>query len=224
MLASLPLLTIVSPATDRNLITLADLKQRLNITTTAQDTDLENKLLEASEIISNYCNRVLVQETVRERYNGYSWKKYINLRRTPIVSVTSIIIDNSVTPVDSDLYEFDIENEISGYIWPLDSDGRRVYFPETWGTWSSWCGNSLVDILYVGGHTQATMPYPIRAACAEMVRTRLNADKQGSNVSKIEIPGVWSKTLDTASKESNSLIPDHIKDMLFPYRRPALSR
>lgn len=218
-MSSKSLLTVTTPAADFDIITLSELKERLNVTGTSQDDDLRRKLHEASQAIANHLNRVLLQETVLETFYGLNPRKWINLKRTPIISITSIILDSAATPVDSDLYQFDPLAETVGYIWPLDSEGHRVYYPESWGSWSTWCGDSIVEIRYVGGHTKANMPFLLKAAVAELVKSRLEAARQGSNVSKIEIPGVWAKTLDTTSRESNILIPDYIQDMIQPYKR-----
>lgn len=223
------LLTIVAPASSYDLVTLTQVKTELNITNTDSDEMLETRIHRASEVINNYCNRIFIQETIQEVFSNYDWSKRLFLRRTPIDSITSIIIGVSpnAETVDSSLYEFDPNDGIGGFVWALDSNGQRVLFPCSWSSWSSWSDGSLMTITYVGGYLLADVPYTVQEACIELIKIRINL-ASGTGIStdrtRIEIPGVWLKQVDTTSNDSNSFLPDNIKQMLASFKKTAFPR
>jgi hypothetical protein len=223
-----PLLEIITEASSYDLVTLAQIKAELNITNTDQDELLETRIHRASEAINNYCNRIFIQETVSETFrSGFNWNHLLFLKRTPIRYITSIVIGVSPNQetIEDTLYEFDENDSIGGFVYPLDSDGQRTLFP-TWSSWGSWSCGSIMTVTYVGGYLLAEVPYTVQEACIELVKLRQasGGSVSDNNKVRVEIPGVWSKTTDTTSKDSNSFFPDLIKDMLAPFKKKAFPR
>jgi hypothetical protein len=220
------LLQVINQSDTYDLTVLETLKQELKITDNSQDEILATRIHRASDDINRYCNRIFAKETVKETFrNGWNWKKSLFLRRTPINSITSIIIGSSPNTdiVDSNLYEFDPNDGIGGFVWPLETNGQRVLFPCSWSNWSDW--NSIMEITYIGGYTLLDeLPYGVEEACIELAKIRYNlASGTGITTDKTrtEIPGVWLKQVDTTSNDSNSFIPDVVKQMLAPFKKTA---
>ena len=221
------ILTVIDAASNYDLVTLEQVKEELNITGSDQDEILTTRIHRASEAINNYCNRIFIQETVSEVFrNGWDWNKNLFLRRTPINTITNIVVGISpnTETVDSTLYEFDPNDGIGGFIYPLDSNGERVLFPISWSSWGSWsCGN-LITVTYSGGYLLANVPYMVQEACLELIKIRQNL-ASGSGIStdrtRIEIPGVWLKQVDTTTADTNNFFPNTIKDMLAPFKKIA---
>src|SRR3954466_12117851 len=78
-----------------SLDTLANLKARLGITTSADDTLLGLLQDSADAAIANYCNRDFAGGTFTEYYPGGSL--FVHLRNFPVSSVTSVKLDSTYT-------------------------------------------------------------------------------------------------------------------------------
>lgn len=77
--------------------TLADLKTELGISGSASDAALERRILSASELIESWCGRRFRYQAVVENVKGEGWPS-ISLDRTPVVAITSIVLDGSAIP------------------------------------------------------------------------------------------------------------------------------
>jgi len=79
---------------------------------TADDTLIEDILIKAATSrVEKYCNRVFVQRTFTGKFSNlkssdYEVYPFIELRRSPLISVSSVktYVDESLTDVDSDSY------------------------------------------------------------------------------------------------------------------------
>lgn len=90
-------ITVVVPAQNFDLTTLDSLKERLKITGSSKDTLLSRTIIGVSKSLVRKLGRGFARETVTETVKGYGTTQLL-LSRSPIVSVTSILLDG-VTPI-----------------------------------------------------------------------------------------------------------------------------
>lgn len=80
---------------------LATVKAELGISVSTHDTVLERLIGVASEAVARFCGRKLhYQAAIVETVRGYGGQVLL-LKRTPIVSITSIVIDGTTLAADS---------------------------------------------------------------------------------------------------------------------------
>ncbi len=91
--------TVVTPAGSYDLAKLADVKAELNISETSSDTLLTRYIAYASTAVSQFCNRRLTTETVKDEIwpdrEDFSYQvtgalKDIQLSRWPVVTLSSL--------------------------------------------------------------------------------------------------------------------------------------
>jgi hypothetical protein len=147
-----------------NLITLSELKVRLNITDDDNDRLLINLISDVSGIIENYCGRHFTAADYTEYHDGNDEDEF-NTDEWPINSIASIYDDPdrtfpSSTLVDADDYTF-YANEgrvallISGTI--IGRNFRTVFS----------YGRNNIKITYNAGYT--TIPSDLKSIASEVI-------------------------------------------------------
>jgi hypothetical protein len=104
-------ITVITPAQDFDLTTLANLKSRLKITDASLDSELTRMITGVSKSLMRKINRQLARETVRETVKGYG-DTQLMLSRSPVISVSSVLEDG-VTPV----LDYSIEDPESSILY-----------------------------------------------------------------------------------------------------------
>lgn len=139
------MLTVITPAATRDLVTLADVKNQFDITTRGEDAKLATWISQASAAVEAYCGDVYARETVSQtnRTRGYCGEGII-LERSNISAINSVT-ENGVVLTGSD-YELD-----GRVLYRLSSDER-----------SYWTGKVIVE--YVAGFSLAGMPANVQRA------------------------------------------------------------
>jgi uncharacterized phiE125 gp8 family phage protein len=135
-------------ATD--VITLAEAKEQLNITSTADDAELAGFISGVSEAVEDYAGAV-VQRTVTETFDG--GRSTVLLTRTPVASVTSVT-DNG-TVLDASGYEV----SKSGVLTRVAGQGTLPFLP----------GTQSVEVVYVAGVAASTAAAPWRVKLAAKI-------------------------------------------------------
>lgn len=203
-------LTVLTPADSYDLTVLDTVKSELNITDTSQDAALSVLITQASGECAAYCSRVFGRETVQETFRADAierqrqevQEKFI-LRRYPLESVTSVVIDGET--LDPTLYE----SENDGSLYRLDSSGNEI----------SWRFRKLV-VVYVGGYELlGGLPSSIERATINLVKLMQSATSRDPLVKQESIPGVgeWQYWVGGIPGSVGNLPPD-IQAMLDPYR------
>lgn len=168
------MLTVITPATYRELATLEAVKTELEISGTADDVFLTRLIREASADIHSYCNTSFPAATVRETFRINTGLLYpecglpataadgacrgvsgLLLRRTPVIDLVSITEEGTTVPLE----EVELEAE-SGLIRRVD-DGWQA------GWWIP-----TVVVEYRAGYEQADLPEDIGRACSDLVKLR----------------------------------------------------
>src|ERR1700730_3147194 len=109
------ILTVVTPASSKDLTTLARVKLELGITTAANDALFAKDVTAASRAAANYCNGELVLEEVSEQFRAYpivdsasvtNLPEFLWLRRLPVVHVDALTLDGDTLALGTD-FELD---------------------------------------------------------------------------------------------------------------------
>ncbi|HBR20260.1 MAG TPA: hypothetical protein DD726_08595 [Phycisphaerales bacterium] len=148
--------------------TLADVKDRLGITNTENDLTINTIIASLAALFDTYCNRNLIVPAadVTEYYTGYS--QWLQLRRYPIVSITSIKTS----------YNFDFTSAtalIADTDYRIVEGGRKGMLVSLYGTWPLFVPDAI-QVIYLGGYAaagatltagQTALPGEIREAAIE---------------------------------------------------------
>lgn len=139
------MLTTITPATTRDLVTLASVKAQLGIATKDEDVNLSAWVSQASAAVEAYCGCVYSRETVRQtdRTRGYTGEGII-LERKYAPTIASVTEDG--VTLTADQYELD-----GHVIYRLSSDER-----------SSWTGKVVTE--YSAGFSLTDMPANVQRA------------------------------------------------------------
>jgi len=203
------------------LISLADFKAELGITTTTEDAANSSRITRASKLIAEECGRRFAmsdaQETfIFERLERARPRQALALRLYPIIQIFSVTIDG--VEVDETEYDFDQD---SGLIWLVDG-----------------CWHGRVVVTYSGGYDLPDgAPGALQQACVELVRQFRNSGAslggvsvQGSGIREIDHGdtrvvfdnGSSSSFSSSSSSSSGSALPAFVLDLLGPFKRMAL--
>ena len=98
--------TVVTAATDRNLVTLELVRLECDIVDHSEDRQLAMWLRQASGVIEQRCDPCLVRETFRQNFENVYTKNGIvspiTLSRYPNVTITSVVEDDETLVDDTD--------------------------------------------------------------------------------------------------------------------------
>ena len=199
-----------------SLCTLADIKERLALTDTKHNDQLNRIIASASTIFDSFCQRTFLNTgSITEYYSEAS--RFLQLKRWPIIEITSIKI-----ALDYDFSSATALTENSDYrIMHSGRSGQLMHM------FNSWYGESYpdsVEIVYEGGFCSAgedaaegehELPADLREAailqCCFIFQRR-------------DAVGVKATSFNGGSMETHSpmgLLP-MVKEILKKYRRPQL--
>src|SRR6185369_6043731 len=172
---------------------------------------LRERIASASATIAGHCNRVFIAETVRETFRApfardelSSWDVIV-LRRSPVVSIGSVIEDDVALTVDAD-YEHE---PATGFLYRL-CDGFRT-------SWRLRLCRSLV-IEYEAGFAQDDPKIAsIREAALRLVRGAWIGRDRDPMVRSIEVPGVLSKTFWVGAVGEPGALPPDVELLIAPF-------
>ena len=162
--------------------TLSNVKSRLGISTTADDTFLTAQITLISDVIEAYCRRKFTASNwVQTFYKSDLVRtEYLELRHFPAIQVTAVTVDD----VALSLADLRIHKPTSRI---RKSDGYPFY------------GEEIVVAFQAG---YAAVPSPILSVLDDIVGQRYNKKKSGvelnfgSDVQRISIPGAISLDFD----------------------------
>lgn len=178
------------------LVTLADAKEHVRVTTTATDTQLQNMVEVASDACQQYTGRTWATTTVTETHDG--GKTAVALRARPIQSITTVTVNGSV---------------LAGSGYYLDATAGVLYCGQPpWPTY--WLpGVQNVTVTFVAGTT--TLPPSIRHGVLEMTAHLWETQAGGAGRPRSGADSEW----DPAAGFS---IPRRVSELWRPYRAVGL--
>lgn len=215
MAARRTITTVVTPASDTTLTTLAIMKDELGITDTLSDAKLTRYIAEASAAAQQYCNRIFAVETIKDEFwptrDAYptmipGGEEPLMLSRWPLVAVSSVIEDTTTLTVDVD-YRVDLAK---GQLVRLDSVG----YPKRWPAYH-------LTVQYTAGFNP--IPSDVAGKIVRMVTGRYYASGRDPALMSENIPGVreYRVWVPTGSDAGN--MPPDVVDVLNNYRTPVVA-
>lgn len=178
---------VVDPA-DVPVVSLADAKAHLNITTTVYDEELRRFLGAATEMCESWVGRPLRRRTVSETHDG--GRTVLLLRQVPVISVTSVVEDGTT---------------VSDYA--LDADNGLLYRDDTGA--ATWAGERQdVTVAYVAGWTAP--PADVQQAVLEALR-HLWTTQRGGMDARTPFSG------DEYASGTGWSLPRRVMELLQPY-------
>lgn len=182
------------------LITLAEVKTLLSITTTTKDDIFNALIASADAAVKKYVDRIIEADDLTEYHDGES-ADTIALKEYPIISVTSVHDDIGRTFGASSLIASDdyVTDDGQGTLRLI---GRGLFAD----------GQLNVKVIYRAGYEDADVPEDIKHAAKKLVAHWFNLRQQS---------GYSSKTMQDGSStfDFNHEIPTDVKAILNPYRR-----
>ncbi len=193
-------LIVTSPSPRRDLATLSAIKRELGLAETGEDAFLTDLIAQASSAIETECRRRLVREDVVETVLGRG-RALLMLSLTPVVSIEAIHVDGVA----------------------LDASAWRLISPEA-GLLHRRDGweKCLVEIAYTGGFglpddPDRTLPAVLERACIETVKAWYAGRDRDPSLNGESAGGYH------ASYAPARGLPDNVRDLLLPWRRPSFS-
>lgn len=164
------------------IITLAEAKTQLKITSSSLDATIEAWVNEASDWIENFINNKVVEQSIsNEYYDGDG----TNILYTNYYPITQLSVESSPTDtqklaslqyrVTPDSSFVDVETNIN-HIKLNDKNSYIELYDEVFDI-----GWNNIKVSYKAGYTSANLPLEFKTVCSEMVQTRYNESKQGAD-------------------------------------------
>jgi hypothetical protein len=200
-------ITVVSAASSTKLTTKESLKALLGISTTTDDTLMDNIIDRVSAQIVRFCNRDFAKQTVDETMPSDGGRNLIT-SRFPLVSITSITYDGDTVAAA----DYSLQEPNSGFIF--NEDG-----------WTYTQGVYLYTVRYVYGYILPSMlgtrdlPFDIEQAALIAAKAAYVSRARDPQVRKEYVPDVYSVTYaDVAQGGDASGLPSDATALLAPYR------
>ena len=190
----------VSPSPRRNLTTLASIKRELGLAETGDDLFLADLVAQASSAIETECRRRLVRESVVETALGRG-RALLMLSLTPVVAIEAVRVDGTALEAPA---------------WRLISpEAGLLHRRDGWE-------KCLVEIAYTGGFglpddPDRTLPAVIERACIETVKAWYAGRNRDPSLTGESASGYH------ASYAPAKGLPDNVRDLLLPWRRPSFA-
>jgi hypothetical protein len=180
----------VRPAAPAYLVSLADMKAHLNMTSTANDEELRSHIEAATSVIEDAVGEVIVRRTVVEDRDISSGRVAAVVTSTPVISLTSVVrVDGSQT------WDVDDLSVSPAGIVSVNSGaglGGRVRFT------------------YVAGYQQ--IPARLSMAAKELVRSTWESQRGKTVATR----AVNNPDLDGFVTMGGRLLPPHVADLIGP--------
>lgn len=197
------MLTVITPATNTRLTTVATVKAELGITGSTEDAWTGDAIDRASGTITRYCNCVLTREVLQETIILKRPTESLMLTRFPVV-----IADVEVT-VDGTGATAEIDGS-NGLIYRLDTSGNRILWPA-----------GRITVIYGAGYILPgddgrDLPHDIERAAILLVKA--------SYFSRQRDPLLKSENIPDALQSSWWMgdLPPEVEGILSRYRQVAL--
>jgi hypothetical protein len=212
------ILTVTTPAVSFALTRVDTVKAELGITGSAEDSQIDAFIWQASSAITGYLGRVLAYETVSEQFRlpavvacrGYladpNGPEPLILDRYPVSDIASVVVDG--TTLSGSEYEVD---PASGRLWRLSAD---CMVP--------WRGRKIT-IRYTGGYQSLPdLPDAIEDACIRIVKAKWFAAKRDPLIRAENIDGVLQTQYWVPSK-GEGVFPAGVTELLDPFLNPFIA-
>ena len=194
----------VTPATTRDLVTLDDVREQLQIrqNDTAQDAWLAKVITRCSRQAERYCSRIFSQQGYQDVFGIVSGdlQKPLMLGQAPVDPTTA-----TVTLDGTDLALGDIITEQdAGLVYRVTDPFR-------------WLSTSSLTVQYTGGF--AEIPDDVAQAVIELCVTEYRGRTRDPMLRERETPGMGREQYWVGPAPGEQILPGDIASLLNPYRR-----
>ena len=205
-----------------SLDTLANVKARLGITTSADDTLIGLLQDSADQAVTNYCSRDFAGGTFTEYHPGGS--EFVHLRNYPVDTVTSVKVDSAhafgaETLVSASDYVVHADRGvIQSLVGPFLPRSRPGLVNAEIRTWTR--GPRVVQVVYSTATGQ--VPADVKEAYARLVGhwyRKVKTDT-ASNFQNVQQQKYGDTFVIFGGEESGSGLPHEVAELLAPYRVP----
>lgn len=205
-----------------SLDSLANVKTRLGITSSADDDLLELLQDSADRFIANWCERDFEGGTFTEYHPGGS--EFVHLRNFPVASITSVKVDPSYT------FGSDTEVASSSYVVHIDWGViqslagpflQRLHTGLVNSEIRSWTrGPRVVKVVY----TTATsaVPNDVKEAYARIIGSWYRRVKTESAAAFINVTQQNFGDMSVSYAGTPEGLPEEVVELLAPYRAPRI--
>jgi hypothetical protein len=205
-----------------SLDTLSNVKARLGITTSADDTLIGLLQDSADEAVANFCNRDFAGGTFTEHHSGGS--EFVHLRNFPVESVTSVKVDSnrvfgSDTLISASSYvvhsDRGVIQSLSGPFLPRGRNGLVNTEVRIWTR-----GPRVVQVVYATA--TGAVPNDVKEAYARLVGHWYRKVKSefAANFQNIAQQKYGDTFVIFGNDGSTAGLPDEVMELLAPYRVP----
>jgi hypothetical protein len=197
--------TLVTPAAERNLVSLDDLREQLRVRPgdTANDAWYTKVIARSSLAAERYCNRIFAQQGYADTFRGGA----SGMADEPLIL--------SQAPVDPETLEVTLDGAIlaaatyalspfAGHLW-------RV------GDTTAWTNTSGLTIAYTAGF--AEIPADVQQAVLDLATMENAGRGRDPMLRATESPGLGRQEYWVGGVPGSSLLPQDIASLLNPYRR-----
>jgi Phage gp6-like head-tail connector protein len=215
--------SLVLPSEDAMALdTLANVKSRLGITTSADDTLIGLLQDSADKAVANYCNRDFEGGSFTEEHPGGS--EFVHVRNFPVDTVTSVKVDASrqfgaETVVPAADYVVHLERgviqSVAGPFLPRDKPGLVNAEVRTWSR-----GPRVVQVVYATA--TSAVPNDVKEAYARLVGHwyRKVKTEAAANFQNVQQQKYGDTFVIFGGSGSTGGLPDEVMELLAPYRVP----
>jgi len=198
--------TVVTPAVERNLVTLDDLREQLRVRPgdVANDAWLTKVIARASLAAERYCNRIFAEQTYLDTFlpdvAGSTGEPLI-LSQAPVDPASlEVTLDGAA------LTQGDVALEpLAGHLW-------RITDPRAWVV-----GTGGLSVVYDAGFIE--IPADVQQAVLDLCTVESSGRGRDPMLRATESPGLGRQEFWVGGVPGGSLLPQDIASLLNPYRR-----
>lgn len=197
------------------LTSVSNVKTKLGISGTGEDTLLTALVAQADAMIKRWCDRAIESATFTEYPQGYG-SRMLRLQEQPVTSITSVYVDSqrqfaASTLLDASQYTL-VNNALIrvGGVWPASRENRfgLLYDAQVPSV-------GVIKVTYVAGYV--TVPSDIVAA-ADMLVARLYAMRQTGDLMQSENLEDYGYARGSDAGTNGDILRS-VRGILAPYRR-----
>ena len=197
--------TVVTPALERNLVSLDDLREQLRVRPgdVANDAWLTKVITRASLAAERYCNRIFALQTYLDTFAG----NVTGLTGEPLMLSQAPVDPESleVTLDGAGLVQGDFALEpLAGHLW-------RITDPRAWVVGAG------LSVVYDAGFD--VIPADVQQAVLDLCTMESSARGRDPMLRATESPGLGRQEFWVGGVPGGSLLPQDIASLLNPYRR-----
>jgi len=199
------------------IVTLAEAKQQLNITTsnTNEDDLLTSWINETSDEVEHYCNRLFVSQSVTSEIHDGDGTSVIYPRYFPLQQLSVATAPTSADILAAVQYRTspddtwtDIETDTDHIFYDTGDTAKRCYI-ELYDEYFD-AGRRNIKLVYKAGY--ATVPSDVKKVVLEKIQVRWNESKHGndwlgqSNINESQVSGSLSLSIQRLDERWNAIL------------------